>query len=150
MCNASFPPPSLRRDTRLGLPPFAQMLIFVRPEVSSVCLYHPPKCPIKLKWWDRLKFIAMTNNYCDHKASSLQGNKDRSPASATSQSSYKCAQFCAPCRFVSKPVPCSTISALPPDLISGSAQLCSSSSGNFLYALLRERWGNAQGFLVST
>lgn len=59
-------------------------------------------------------------------------------------------RFCAPCRFVSKPVPCSTISALPPDLISGSAQLCSSSSGNFLYGLLRERWRSAQGFLVST
>lgn len=62
-------------------------------------------------------------------------------------------RFSVPHSFVNKPVSISAISDLPSDLISWSAQLCSSSSGNFFYALssaLRERWGNAQGFLVST
>lgn len=44
-------------------------------------------------------------------------------------------RFCAPHSFVKKPVPCSTMSALPSDLISGSAQLCCSSSGNFILHL---------------
>lgn len=93
LCNASLPPPFPRRDSGLSLPSFAQMLIFMRPEVSSVCLYHLPKCPVKLKWCHRLKFIAMTNNHCGHKVSFLQGDKDKNPTSATSPSSYKCEQI---------------------------------------------------------
>lgn len=69
---------------------FAQILVFMTPgEVSSVCLKHLLKRPIKLKLSNRLKLIAMTNNCCDHKASFFGGSKDRSPASAHSQSFYE-------------------------------------------------------------
>lgn len=44
-------------------------------------------------------------------------------------------QPCAPYHFLNKPVPCYTILTLPPNLLSESAQLCSSSSGNLLPSL---------------